>query len=131
MLSLVFGLHSYILFSHKQDAIHSRGRAGASLTSKYFARQCPNFLTNLHGEDILLAAETNSNSTFLFGSPQSSGNSNQAFQLTLLAMIFLRLEFQGFKTRLQCQLIPWQEEKQMKPQRRASFNLISGSATQL
>lgn len=39
-----FGFYTSILFSGKQDAIHSRGRAGTNLTSKYLVRQCLNSL---------------------------------------------------------------------------------------
>lgn len=110
--------------------IYSRGRAGASLIFKHFVRQCLYLLISLPKEDILLAAETSSHSVFLFESPQSYGKSNQAIWTHATGTDCLRLEFQGFKTRLWCQLVPWQEEKQMKPQRHASFNLISILATQ-
>lgn len=95
----LFGLYTSILFSDKQDAIHSRGRAGRSLTFKHPVRQYLSPLPSLPKEDILLAAETNSHSTFLFGSPQFYGNSNQAISTHTTGANCLRLGFQGFKNK--------------------------------
>lgn len=78
---------------------------------------------------MTVVPKTNSTSTSLLGTHNPTENQSQHFQLSTGAD-FLKLGFRGFKTRLLCQLVPWREEKQMKPQRRASFNLISGSATQ-
>lgn len=78
---------------------------------------------------MTVVPKTNSTSTSLLGTHNPTENQSQHFQLSTGAD-FIKLGFRGFKTRLLCQLVPWREEKQMKPQRRASFNLISGSATQ-
>lgn len=86
-------------FSDKQDATHSRGRAGTSLTFKHLVRQCPRPFPSLPKEDILQAAKTNSHSTFLFGSPQFYGNSNQIISTHTTGTDCLRLGFQGFKNR--------------------------------
>lgn len=78
---------------------YSRGRAGTSLTCKHLVRQCLNPLPSLPKEDIRLAAETNSHSTFLFGSPQFYGNSNQAISTHTTGTDCQRLGFQGFKNK--------------------------------
>lgn len=108
----LFGLCTSILFANKQNVILSKGRDSASFIFKPSLRQCMNPSPSVPEEDILLDAETNSHSTFLFGSPQSYGNSDQAISTHSTGTDCLRLEFQGFKRRLWCQLVHgWKKSK--------------------
>lgn len=63
--------------------------------------------------------------SFCLGPHKSHGKSNQAISTHTTGTDCLRLEFPGFQNKaLVPASVPWREEKQMKPQRHARFNLI-------